>query len=134
MILNNIYKLPFFMESDIFTGSWDWDVDIFGFFVSAGIFQPTKPMNNKLVFQLTNRFQTECENHWSSIMSSGIWDAGDQWECHLSVGTKGDGQDGQAASIPGTVLYMIHSPSLPSPVMIHCELSTLTIWNQAQKG
>lgn len=43
MILNNIYKVPFFMESDIFTGSWDWDVDIFGFFVLGGIFQPTKP-------------------------------------------------------------------------------------------
>lgn len=71
MILNNIYKLPFFMENDIFTGSWDWDVDIFGFFVLGGIFQPTKPMNNKLMFQLTNRFQTECENHWSSVMSSG---------------------------------------------------------------
>lgn len=26
------------MESDIFTGSWDWDVDIFGFFVLEGHF------------------------------------------------------------------------------------------------
>ena len=45
------------MESDIFTGSQDWVVDIIGFFVLGSILQPTKPMNNKLIFLPTNRYQ-----------------------------------------------------------------------------